>query len=375
MSWIDVTYRISAPAQDATAVAQAIALEQSVEVPLEAVRDAFVVENIVGRVDGVRERGDGTHDVRIRLATATTGFDVAQTLNMLFGNSSLHAHVELIDADFPSDFMARFAGPRFGIEGIRAMLGVERRALTCAALKPQGLPADRLAALCYTLARAGIDVIKDDHGLADQEYAPFAQRVSACQRAIAHAWHETGHRAAYAPSLVGSPAMLSEQAKIASDAGVAMVLLAPALVGMPAFAEVVRERIVVPVMAHPAFAGSVRAAPTFMIGKWFRLLGADAVIFPGFGGRFAWDADTCGDIAKTARQPWTGVRPALPVPGGGMSVERARELVAFYGDDIMLLIGGSLLGAPERVRERAESFVGAVREATAARDVSRATSV
>jgi ribulose-bisphosphate carboxylase large chain len=104
-------------------------------------------------------------------------------------------------------------------------------------------------------------------------------------------------------------------------------------------------------MAHPAYAGSVRAAPAFMIGKWFRLLGADAVIFPGFGGRFAWDERTCGDIARNAKQPWANVRPALPVPGGGMSVERARELVAFYGDDVMLLIGGSLLGAP-RARAR-----------------------
>ncbi|MEP6942372.1 MAG: RuBisCO large subunit C-terminal-like domain-containing protein [Betaproteobacteria bacterium] len=375
MSWIDVTYRIRASADSAAAVAHAIALEQSVEVPLEVVRDAFVAEHIVGRVDGVHERDDGTHDVRIRLATRTAGFDVAQTLNMLFGNSSLHAHVELIDVDFPSDFLARFSGPRFGIEGIRAMLGVERRALTCAALKPQGLPADRLAALCYTLARAGVDVIKDDHGLADQDYAPFAQRASACQRAVARAWHETGHRAAYAPSMVGSPAMLSEQAGIASDAGVAMVLLAPALIGMPAFAEVVRERIDVPVIAHPAFAGSVRIAPAFMIGKWFRLLGADAVIFPGFGGRFAWDESTCGDIARNARQPWANMRPALPVPGGGMSVERARELVAFYGDDVMLLIGGSLLGAPERVHERAASFVRAVRETPEARGVSPAASV
>jgi ribulose-bisphosphate carboxylase large chain len=375
VSWIDVTYRIRSAPADASAVAQTIAVEQSVEVPLEVIHDAFVAEHIVGRVDGVRDRGDGSHDVRIRLATETTGFDVAQTLNMLFGNSSMHAHVEFVDAEFPTEFVAHFEGPRFGIEGIRSQLGVRGRALTCAALKPQGLPAERLAALCYTFAHAGVDVIKDDHGLADQRYAPFAERVPACQRAIERVWHETGHRAAYAPSLVGSPSTLAEQATIARDAGATMVLLAPALIGMPSFAELASEHIDVPILAHPGYGGAVRVAPAFLPGKWFRLLGADAVIFPGFGGRFAWDQRTCTAIADTARAPWGAVRPALPVPGGGMSVERVRELVAFYGTDSMLLIGGSLLGTPQRIDERAREFVTAVHAAASTTGpVSAATS-
>ena len=44
---------------------------------------------------------DGVHTASLQLAVATTGCDVAQTLNMLFGNSSLHAHVELVDVEFP----------------------------------------------------------------------------------------------------------------------------------------------------------------------------------------------------------------------------------------------------------------------------------
>ena len=120
------------------------------------------------------------------------------------------------------------------------------------------------------------------------------------------------------------------------------------------------------IRAAPEDAGAVRVAPAFLLGKWFRLIGADAVIFPNFGGRFTWDERTCGDIARNALAPWTHLRPALPVPGGGMSVERAREIVAFYGADVMLLIGGSLLGAPERVQQRAQMFVAAVRDGAAA---------
>ncbi len=360
MSWLDVTYRVRAAPEKLDAVAAAIALEQSVEVPAEVIRDAFVAEHVVGRVDGVRRGDDGVHEVRIRLSTETTGCDVAQTINMLFGNSSLHDHVELIDVEFPPDFMAQFVGPRFGIAGIRELLGVEKRPLTCAALKPQGLPPERLAALCHTLAMAGIDVIKDDHGLADQSYAPFAARVAACQRAIAHAQRECGRTTLYAPSLVGSPRALSAQAQIARSEGAQMLLLAPALIGMPAFAELVGDEVDVPVLAHPSYAGAARVAPPFLLGKWFRMLGADAVIFPNFGGRFAYSERICADIARNARAPMANLHPALPVPGGGLSVERTREVVGFYGTDVMLLIGGSLLTAGDRLLERTQAFVAAV---------------
>jgi ribulose-bisphosphate carboxylase large chain len=365
MSWIDVTYRVRGAADEIRAIANALALEQSVEVPAEVIRDAFVAEHVVGRLGTIRDAGDGTHLVAIRLAAATTGGDVAQTINMLFGNSSLHDHVELIDADFPPEFLARFPGPRFGIDGLRALLDVPRRPLTCAALKPQGLPPERLAALCYTLALAGVDVIKDDHGLADQAYAPFAARVAACQRAIERAQRETGRRALYAPSLVGAPAAIAAQARMARAEGAAMVLIAPALVGMPAFAELVASGLDVPVLAHPAYAGAARVAPSFLLGKWFRLLGADAIIFPNFGGRFAWSERECSLIADHARAPWAHLRAALPVPGGGMSVERARDVVRYYGSDVMLLIGGSLLAAGDRLLERTRDFVAAVNHGAA----------
>src|SRR5260370_17156410 len=98
----------------------------------------------MGRVGAIHPAADGPHEVVIRLATATTGFDVAQTVNMLFGNSSLHAHVELVDVEFPPEFLARFSGPRHGIDGIRRRLQATRRLLTCPALHPHRPPSTPL---------------------------------------------------------------------------------------------------------------------------------------------------------------------------------------------------------------------------------------
>jgi ribulose-bisphosphate carboxylase large chain len=365
MSWISVTYRIRAPRERLDEIARGLALEQSVELPDDAVTDPFVREHIMGRVVATVPGADGVHAVTVRLATATTGHEVAQTFNMLFGNSALHPHVELADVDFPPDFLARFPGPRFGIDGIRKSVGASRRPLACAALKPQGLSSAKLASLCYELAANGVDIVKDDHGLADQAYAPFAERVHACQRAVERASRERGRECLYAPSLVGPPRALAEQARIARDAGAGAVLVAPALVGMPAFHELVLRELDVPVLAHPALGGAVRIAPPLLIGKLFRWLGADAMIYPHFGGRFAFDETTCATIAGNARRAWGAFRAALPVPAGGMAVERVAELVTFYGPDVMLLIGGSLLAAEDR-GARTRAFVAAIEQAARA---------
>src|SRR5262249_10872865 len=149
MSWIEVTYRVRAARDELEAVARGLALEQSVELAPEVVTDAFGAERNMGRVGAIYSSCAARCGIGISLATETTGFDVAQTLNMLFGNSSLHAHIELVDVAFPPDFLARFSGPRYGIEGIRRQLDIARRPLTCVALKPQGLKSDALAQLCY----------------------------------------------------------------------------------------------------------------------------------------------------------------------------------------------------------------------------------
>jgi ribulose-bisphosphate carboxylase large chain len=228
------------------------------------------------------------------------------------------------------------------------------------------LSIEALASLAYTLACSGIDIVKDDHGLADQAYSPFPQRVAACQRAIARASRETGRACLYAPSLVGSPGALVAQAQIAREAGVGAVLLAPALVGMPVFHELVALHVDVPVIAHPAYAGAVRVAPALLLGKLFRWLGADAVIFPNFGGRFAYSREDCAGIANNGRGAWAGYATTLPVPAGGLTTDRVTELVGFYGPDVMLLIGGALLMPAERLSERTRNFVAAVKTGHAA---------
>ncbi len=355
-----VTYHVHGDAASIEARAQAIAVEQSVEMPLEAIDDPAVLHDIVGEVQSIEPIDDRSFAVRIGLAAATIGNDAGQLLNMLFGNTSLHDDVVLHDVALPAAVESAFGGPHHGVAGLRERVGAHRRALTCSALKPQGLTAERLGVLAERFARGGIDYIKDDHGLADQDYSRFADRVQACAAGVARATQATGHPTRYVPSLSGDLNAMRRQIGLARELGIDCVLLAPLIAGFATMQALVAEFPEVAFCAHPSLGGAARIAPPLLIGTLFRLVGADAVIFPNFGGRFGYSPQTCRHLADNARTPRDGMRPSLPVPAGGMTLQRTPELLDFYGPDAMLLIGGNLLMARERLTDETAAFTRAV---------------
>jgi ribulose-bisphosphate carboxylase large chain len=356
METFQVTYLVESTPAEVEERAKGIAVEQSVEVPLQAIRRADILENVVGKVAEIEEAGSGQYRVTLDFNVDNTGLEPAQFANVLFGNTSLQPSVQLVDMTLTDSLLAAFGGPRFGMAGLREMTGAATRPLTATALKPMGLSPEELADLCRAFARAGLDIIKDDHGLADQRYAPFAERVRACQAAVDEVYAETGHRALYAPNMAGTPRSLYRMAEVVDEAGVGCVMIAPMLVGIPVFHEMVRDVLKVPVLAHPAFAGSLRMTPDFLLGKLYRLLGADASIFPNYGGRFSYSKATCTQLADNLREPWGELRGAFPAPAGGMQVDRVDEMIDFYGRDVMLLIGGSLLVADD-ITAHSRTFV------------------
>jgi ribulose-bisphosphate carboxylase large chain len=338
-----VTYHVRSDAASIGAKAQGIAVEQSVEMPVEGIDAPEVLTDIVGRVEQIDDLGGGVFSVRIDLALATVGDDPGQLLNMLFGNTSLHEDVVLHDVDIPHKFRARSGGT----PELRRMLGVPRRAFTGSALKPQGLSPERLADLAERFARGGLDFIKDDHGLADQAYSPFAVRAPLIAAAV------SGYPARYIPSLTGDLEQMRARVRTALDCGLDCMMVAPMVAGFSTVWALTRAFPEVTFFAHPSMGGAARIAPELLIGKLFPALGCGAVIFPTHGGRFGYSPATCRELAANAR-------PALAVPAGGITLNRVTELLDFYGHDTMLLIGGNLLLAKDRITEESAAFADAV---------------
>ena len=158
--------------------------------------------------------GEGLFEVRIALASATVGQDGGQLLNMLFGNTSIQDDVVLHDVELPANSLAASAA-RAMVCRLRRRVGAQRRA-SPARRSSRRACRRKLADLARRFAQGGIDYIKDDHGLADQAYSPFAARVEAVAATLAGAV-PAGRRPRYVPSLSGDLDAMRAQIALARE--------------------------------------------------------------------------------------------------------------------------------------------------------------
>lgn len=347
-------YHIAGERADAEAQARDICLEQTVEYPQDLVRRADIRDQIFGRVISFDEIGAGRCAAVVDYAVEIAGLELTQLLNVLFGNISLKPGIRLVSFELPGSLLAAFRGPRFGQEGLRDLLGVAERPLLCTAIKPMGLSPAELADLAYRMAKGGIDLIKDDHGLADQPFCPFDERVARTAEAVAKANRETGRRCLYLPNVTARFDEVMRRARFAKDAGAGGLVISPGLAGLDTMRAMADDDgLRLPVVSHPALQGSftVHASAGMAHGAIFgqvnRLAGADAAIFPSFGGRFSFTEAECRDAVDGMVRPMGRVRPIFPIPAGGMTLARVPELLRFFGDDVVLLIGGDLHRTPD----------------------------
>ena len=131
---------------------------------------------------------------------------------------------------------------------------------------------------------------------------------------MAEANARTGRRALYVPNITGPAEQLRERAARAKQWGAGGVMVAPGLTGLDAMRALAEDDgLGLPVFSHPAFIGSYAVNPQglsfpVLFGLLMRLAGADAVIFPNYGGRFSLSREECLSIARAGRQPLGGLQ-------------------------------------------------------------------
>lgn len=344
-----VTYRIRGDEQEALAKAQDICVEQTVEFPASLVPKGLIRESVVGRIETFAPDGAAAFRVVISYAEETAAGELTQLINVIFGNISLKPGIRVEELDLPNSLLKTFKGPRFGVSGLRERWGVWDRPLMCTALKPMGLSSIDLAEMAYQFALGGTDLIKDDHGLSNQPFAPFEERVARCSQAIERANRETGQRSQYWVNITADGSQLHRRARLAKEAGAGALMLAPALIGYGAVRALADDdTLALPIVGHPTFQGSLVTHPEngishqVLFGQLARLAGIDVSIFPNFGGRFSFSLHECKNIIRGTRAPMGQIKPIFPGPGGGMSLSSVTEMRGVYGKDVIFLIGGGL---------------------------------
>jgi ribulose-bisphosphate carboxylase large chain len=344
-------YQLQGDESAARARAEDICIEQTIEYPPELVPAGDIREHVFGRIESFDSLEDGSYRTVISYADEISGYELPQLVNVLFGNISMKPGIRLVELDLSAALLTRFKGPRFGVDGLRERLGVpERRPLLATATKPLGLNAAQLASMAHQLALGGIDIIKDDHGLGNQPFAPFEERVRRTADAVAEANALTGGRTVYMPNVTGPFESMLERIHFAKEAGAGGLMLIPGHCGLDFVRRIADDDAIdLPLMSHPAFLGSYVLSPDFGVnhlvlhGQLLRLAGADMSVFPNYVGRFAsYSREDCAGIAQGCAAPMGSLRPIFPAPGGGIGPDSFADMLSVYGRDVVFLMSSNL---------------------------------
>jgi 2,3-diketo-5-methylthiopentyl-1-phosphate enolase len=381
-SYCIATYRCYDEKADFEKKAQGIAVGLTVGswTDMPAARQAQM-ERHLGKVVSVdvHEPAGGERYADIRIAYPDVNFsrDIPALLVTIFGKLSMDGRIKLTDLHVSDGFAAAFPGPRFGLDGVRSLLGVHDRPLLMSIFKSViGHDLDELKQQFYLQAAGGVDLIKDDEILFENPLTPIERRVEACLEAAERASRETGQKLLYAVNLTGPTFRLKDQARKAIDAGANAFLFNVLAYGFDVLHELAADPdINVPIMAHPAVAGALYPSPYYgisanvLLGKLMRLAGADIVLFPSPYGSVVMPKEEnmaikqsllteanadyiavtstgqAGSSAAAGAEPLK-LKRSFPVPSAGIHPGLVPLILRDFGHDTIVNAGGGVHGHP-----------------------------
>lgn len=295
---------------------------------------------------------------------------IPEMLSTVFGNIAEAENLKLLDLEFPKSFTDGFAGPQFGVEGVRKLCGNMDTPPILAMIKPcTGIPVDVIEKQFYKLACAGIEYIKDDELNADAPHAPFYERLEACLRASDKAYKDTGHRAIFVPNITDRQDKIFEKARRAVEMGAQALMVNAHAVGYGVLgALAVDKSINVPLLSHPAYAGAMcngtesGLSSTLIHGKFTRLDGADICVYYLSYGKLPVLRDRYIRSGQAMLSEFHGMKRTMPSPAAGLHPGLIPQIMNDLGPDIMMGAGAAMHAHPMGI----EGGVQALRQAAEA---------
>ncbi len=291
------------------------------------------------------------------------GAQFPMLLTTLLGNdASTSAQMKLVDLYMPEQYQKQFGGPRFGIEGIRELVGEPKRPLLLNMIKPcTGFSAKVGAQIFLKSALGGVDFIKDDELLGNPDFAPVAERVVEYNRAAKQAYEETGKEVIYIPNITDRIDKLVDNARNAVAAGAKMIMVSFSAIGYGAL-QMLAESVDVPIMGHYASTGPLYEGDktglvsSLAVGKFPRLAGADIVMINTPYGGYPLRKDKYLRTAHELSLPLLSIKATMPSCGGGVIPGIVDQYIHDLGTDIILAPGGAIQGHPMGATSGARAF-------------------
>ncbi|HHJ06498.1 MAG TPA: ribulose 1,5-bisphosphate carboxylase [Anaerolineae bacterium] len=268
-----------------------------------------------------------SYGCRVKIAHPHENFGpkIPNLLTAVGGEGAFHSPgisvIKLLDIEFPESFLQHFSGPKFGVDGLRNILNVYDRPLFFGVIKPNiGLAPEPFAQLAYQGWLGGLDIAKDDEMLGDVPWSPLSERAEKLGRARLAAEKATGEKKIYLANITDEVDRLLELHDIAVERGANALMVNGMTTGLSAI-RMLRKHTQVPLVAHFDFIAPFTLIPDFgihskLITKLQRMVGFDAIIFPGYGARMKTPDIEVLQSVQACLEPLGDLKSSLPVPAG-----------------------------------------------------------
>ncbi|MEK6645277.1 MAG: 2,3-diketo-5-methylthiopentyl-1-phosphate enolase [Candidatus Firestonebacteria bacterium] len=373
-------YYMETKTEDILKRVEAIALEQStgtwVSVPeeTEEIREKYVAK-VIGVYDVPNYEDALPEDLKERKVFFLLAFpaknlngQIPQLLTALYGNISMAGKIKLLDVFLPPSFVGNYKGPKFGIEGIRKLLGIKTRPLLLAMFKPcVGMAPKTLGKLLYELGVGGVDIIKDDELLADPDFCCVEERLEECMKACQKVYKDTGRKVLYALNITDNLDKMMKKAKVAVKNGANCLMVNTYTVQYSTLSALAEDSSInVPLLTHPDFAGALFGSPYYglssnlVLGKFARLAGSDIVVYPSYFGKVLMVKERIIRIAQELTCKFYHLKRVFPVPSAGVHPGLVDLMIKDLGNDLIIGAGGGVHGHPLGVIAGAKAFHQAI---------------
>lgn len=366
--YVIATYLVKAGKNaDLIARAAGMAIEQTtgtwLDVPGETPE---LIEKHVAKVVGVFEVPDYTKPgqapadqdkmfiMRLAFPWINFGQDFAEMFSAIPGNIA-GGHLKLLDIEMPETFVSGFKGPKFGVQGIRDILGIYDRPLVNNMIKPcTGVSPEDGAKYFYEAAVGGVDIIKDDELMgADRPYSPLERRVEAYMKAAKKAEEETGEKKLFTVNITDKIDRLKDNAMRAINAGANALMVNTFVVGLPAVRMLAEDPdINVPILGHSTASSAMTDSPFYGMAielfnaKLQRLAGCDIINDCVPYGKLPMLKNKYLRIFQECMADFYHIKQTFVNAVAGTNPGLVPQIISDLGTNIILGAGGAVHGHP-----------------------------
>ncbi len=293
--------------------------------------------------------------------------NVSQILSSIAGNifgMKAVKNLRLVDVRFPPKILDSMPGPRFGVQGVREMLGIRNRPLVGTIVKPKvGLNEEEFAQVLYNALKGGCDFVKDDENLTSMSFNRFEKRVELALKMVEKVEKETGEKKAYLPNITAPYREMVKRAEYVKKSGGKYIMIDVVTAGFSAIQSIREENFEMIIHAHRAMYAAFARNPkhgisTLVFSKFVRLVGADQLHIGTVVGKMEgkkkdvmtiykemYETNFSGDEVHFP-QHWKNIKPVFPVSSGGLHPFLIPDLLSIFGKDFIMMFGGGIHGHP-----------------------------